>query len=156
MYCSNCGKEIDEKKIQKKLVSDVSHEINEDTEIVYSCPRCGAHIHHDLNEEDLKSLSRAAHAEYQRGSNSFAVGMCNVCLGGISVIIAVIFFILSMKPANQRQIDPTCVEFYVSMILFALGVVLLVVGIIYVYKGIHKKHHYNQLLKDINDEVFIQ
>ncbi len=156
MYCANCGKEINEKKIQKKLVSDVNTEIDENTEVVYSCPRCGAHIHHNLDEQDIKSLSRAAHAEYQKGNNSFAIGMCQVCLGAISVIIAAIFLILSAKPANQRVIDPTCVEFYVSMILFAVGLVLLVIGGIYVYRGVSKKHHYNQLLKDINDEVFIQ
>ncbi len=156
MFCTNCGKKIDETKALSKMSSDVENEIDENTEIVYSCPNCGAHIHHHLNDEEVKDLSRAAHEQYQKGCNSFAVGMECVCIGVIAVIIAIIFFVLAKKPANQHVLDPTCTEFYVSMILFGAALVLLVVGGIYVGTGIYKRVTYTKLLKDINNEVFIQ
>ncbi|MCD8204411.1 MAG: hypothetical protein LUC16_01085 [Coprobacillus sp.] len=160
MFCTNCGKKIDEKKVEAKSATlskvDIETEISEDAEVVYACPRCGEHIHHNISEDETKSLSRAAHEQYQKGCNSFAVGMECVCIGVIAAIIAVIFFILAKKPANQHVLDPTCTEFYVSMILFGAALVLLSVGGSYVGIGIYKRVIYTRVLKDINNEVFIQ
>ncbi len=160
MYCHYCGKRIDEQKAEKKVATlsklDIEKELPDDTKVVYSCPRCGAHIHHDLNNEEIKGLSRAAHEQYQKGSNSFAVGMCCTVLALIAIIIGIVFFILARKPANQYILDPTCTEFYVSMILLAVGVAVLVVGIVYVVLGLTKRKEYSNLLKDINNKIFNQ
>lgn len=158
MYCCHCGKKINEKQLEMKQSSfaDVNGEITSETTVGYVCPRCGHIIHANLNEGEVKGLSRAAHAELQRASNSFAIGMGNVSIGGIALIIAFIFFLLARKPGEGNRLVTTCAEFYVSMALFAIAFVLLTIGVIYVSLGISKKRHYSSLLKDINNKTFIQ
>ena len=78
MYCSHCGYKLDEHKIECKkstyeILGDV--EVDENSTIQYVCPRCGHIIHDNFSHEDYKALSRASHAQVQRGNNSFASGM---------------------------------------------------------------------------------
>ena len=96
MYCYHCGKKFNQHAIEKKQssyeVKDQNGElvqIDSDARIEYVCPRCGHLTHLDGNQEEYKSLSRAAHAQIQRGSNNFAAGMAMLCLGviiGIQVV----------------------------------------------------------------------
>lgn len=158
MFCSHCGKKIDETKIEKKSSSYALAEGQTDaeTKITYVCPQCGYLIHEDLSDEDVKSLSRSAHAQLQRGSNDVATGMCFTSIGIIMLIVAIIFFTLARKPSNHFQLVTNCAEFYVSLVLFATSLILLVFGIIKLVKGLNKKIIYTKLLKDINNKTFIQ
>ncbi|MCD8195409.1 MAG: hypothetical protein LUD22_03855 [Coprobacillus sp.] len=160
MYCHNCGKRIDELKAEKKVATlskvDIETELPDDTEIVYSCPRCGEHIHHDLTPEEMKGLSRAAHEQYQKGSNDFAIGMCQVVLAIIALVLGAVFLILARKPAYGFVLQTDCTEFYVGLVLLAVGLVLLVVGLVYVVRGCLKRKEYSNLLKSINNGIFIQ
>lgn len=162
MFCTHCGKEIDEHKIEAKASSlglagsDPDAAVDAGTKVEYVCPRCGSVIHEDLEETDIKQLSRAAHAEIQRGHNSFSIGMGNVCIGVILLAIAVIFFRLSKKAANNFQLATDCVEFYVFCVLLALSVVLLVCGGTYVLIGVLRRRKYSALLKDIQNSTFVQ
>ena len=159
MYCSHCGYKIDEEKIENKqssLLLDKEGRINSKTKICYVCPQCGHIAHDDLSEEDIKSLSRAAHAQVQRGNNSFSRGMTFLVLGLIFLAIAIIFFVLAKKPANQYQLVFNCIEFYVFAIASAVTLVLLILSIIFLAKGIKKKRMYTELLKDINNKTFVQ
>ena len=97
MYCSHCGKKIDENKIEKQKNSFTLANAKEDTKINYVCPQCGHLIHEDLSKEEIKSLSRASHAQLQRSSNSIASGMSFTALGIILLVVASIFFILAKK-----------------------------------------------------------
>lgn len=83
MYCTHCGKKINENKIEEKKSSyNIANEsLTNKTEIQYECPRCGEIIHNHISKEEEKSLARAAHAEIQRGHNSFSRGMGNFCIG---------------------------------------------------------------------------
>ncbi len=160
MYCSYCGKKIDEAKIEKKQASknivDEEVELDENSEVVYVCPRCSHRVHHDLTEEEYKSLSRASHSEIQTGNNYFAIGMGNICIGAICLIIGVIFFLLAHKPANQYLLSTTCTEFYVAIVLFIVGFILVVVGAVYVVLVLLKKLRIYHQLIDINNKTFIQ
>lgn len=158
LYCSNCGKRIDEKKIESKNNSLVmqSNAINEETKVVYICPRCEHHIHHNLDEKEIKQLSRAAHAEIQRSNNFFSSGMGNVCIGAIALVLAVIFYYLSCDLNNQMKLDMSSAEFYVFLVLTIVGGLLLVAGVVLALVGLIKKARYNNLLKDINNKTFIQ
>ncbi len=158
MYCYHCGKKIDERKIEKKASSLEKNKevIDENTKVEYICPRCGHLIHEGHDDTDMKSLSAAAHAEIQRGRNSFAVGMGNVCISVIGLILAIIFLRLSYKPGLQNQLVINCPEFYVSMILFVVGGVMLIVGGLFVYIGLSKKSQNEKLLKDISHGTFVQ
>ena len=157
MYCYHCGKEINENKIEAKASSfAVNETISENTTVSYVCPRCGHLITKDATPEQIKSLSRASHSELQRGSNHFAFGMGFFAIGIILLTIAIIFFVLAHKPNNGFQLVTACAEFYVSIVLFAVSAFLLIFGGSFAVKGMLTRMKYHRLLKDINNETFIQ
>lgn len=158
LYCSNCGKRINEKEIESKnnSLTMAKDHVNSDTDVVYVCPRCQHIIHSNLDEKDIKQLSRAAHAEIQRSNNLFSSGMGNACIGVIAIVLAIIFYFLSCDLNNQMILDTNSAEFYVFVVLSIVGGLLLVAGIVLVVLGLLKKHLYNSLLKDINNKTFIQ
>ena len=157
MYCYHCGKKVNEHKIEKKQSSFKSDvEYGDFTKIEYICPRCGHLIHEGMSEGDSKELSRASHAQIQRANNSFARGMCMNALGGILLIIAIIFFILANKPSQGFVLQVTCAEFYVFLIATGISVILLGFGVALTIIGVNTKHHYSQLLKDLNKKTFVQ
>ena len=157
MYCYHCGKRIDERKIESKSSSfDSNQEYGEFTKVQYICPRCGHLIHEGLTEEDSKELSRASHAQIQRANNSYARGMCMNALGVILLIIAIIFFILANKPSQGFVLQTNCAEFYVFIGATIISVILLGVGAYLTIIGLKTKHHYYQLLKDLNNKTFVQ
>ena len=157
MYCYHCGKRIDERKIESKSSSfELNQEYGEFTKVQYICPRCGHLIHEGLTEEDSKELSRASHAQIQRANNSYARGMCMNALGVILLIIAIIFFILANKPSQGFVLQTNCAEFYVFIGATIISVILLGVGAYLTIIGLKTKHHYYQLLKDLNNKTFVQ
>ena len=162
MYCYHCGKEINEHKALNKMRDGVENHLidrskmNDKTVTAFVCPRCGHLIKRGATERNYKELSRAAHAQIQRASNSFANGMGMVCIGVIALALAILFFLLAKKPTNQYILVTTCTEFYVSVIGFAAAVILLSLGITFVTRGLLTKQRYTNLLKDINNKTFIQ
>lgn len=158
MYCTHCGKEINEDRIESKRLSLAMHEgkIDEDTKVEYVCPRCGHLIHHDVTPQEIKTLAAASHAEIQKGRNFFASGMSFNCIGVILLILAVIFFFLARKPSNNFELVPTSPEFFVSMAFFGVGGVLLIIGIIFTSIGLTNKMKYEKLLHRIQDDTFHQ
>lgn len=157
MYCYHCGLKIDKHIIEKNQSSfkDIE-EIDENTTVQYICPRCGHLIHEGCSEEDSRELSRASHAQIQRANNSFATGMCLNSLGAISLVIAILFYVLANKPSKGFVLQTNCAEFYVFIILTVVAVILLGIGVYMTVIGIRNKRHYSQLLKDINNKTFVQ
>ena len=158
MYCCHCGKEIDVGKIEKKRLSVASFqdEVDDQTEVQYVCPRCGHLVHTHVTEQEIKTLSAASHAEIQRGRNFFASGMSLNLIGAIILILAVIFLALAHKPANNFALVTTCPEFYVCIAFFVICAILIGGGLVLTTIGILKKAKYQQLLKDIQNQVFYQ
>lgn len=157
MYCYHCGYKIDEHKLESKRSSyKVAEEVEiaEDTKIKYVCPRCGHLIHEDMSVEESKELSRASHAQVQRGNNAFATGMCMNSLGIILLVISIVFLLLSNKPSVGFVFN--CGEFYVSAATMILSVILLGFGIYQTIHGLRLKIHYIKLLKDLNNQTFVQ
>lgn len=158
MYCYHCGKEIDEHKVEAKESSLEKHvhEIDENTKIEYVCPRCGWLIHEGMTEQDKKTLSAAAHAEIQRGKNSFASGMVFNVLGAIFLVLAFVFLRLSQKPAEAFKLVVTSPEFMVSMAFFVVTIGAFGYGIVMTVLGIIKQRKYMSLLNDIQHDTFVQ
>lgn len=159
MYCYHCGKKINELKIEKAKSSfDVENAdlINDETTIEYVCPRCGHLIHENMTYEDGKSLSRATHAQLQRGANDFARGMSFNLIGIIALAIGLLFFVLAMKPAQGFKLQTHCAEFIVFIALTASAVILLGMGIFFTVRGISTKRRYGELLRDLNNNTFVQ
>ena len=156
MYCYHCGYQLNEKKVEKELSSfALCDEIKEDTTISYVCPRCGHLIKSNMQEEDRKALSRASHAQIQRGNNNFALGMSFNSIGIILLVISIIFFFLSIKPSVGHLVTD-CAEFYVFLVFLVVAIILLSGGIFFTIVGILKKIRYNKLLKDLNNKTFVQ
>ena len=157
MYCYHCGYKLDEHKVEEKestLGKLGEVEIDENTQVQYICPRCGHLIHEGMSLEDSKELSRASHAQIQRGNNSFATGMCLNSLGIILLIISIVFLLLSNKP--QVGFVYNCGEFYVFIATLVTSVILLGLGVYKTIIGLKTRTHYTHLLKDINNKTFIQ
>ncbi len=157
MYCTHCAKHINEDKLEAKRPSlPMGEEVPTDAKVAYECPRCGHLIHADLEEEEVKSLARAAHAQVQRARNSLNSGMGAGAVGLILLIIGILFYFLACKPSNQYQLVTTCAEFYVSVTLISISVILLAFGIWRVTKGIIVAQTNRHLLRDINNQTFHQ
>lgn len=157
MYCYHCAYDLNESKVERQKSSyNLVDEVKEDSKLSYVCPRCGRLIHEGYDENDLKTLAMASHSELQRSRNDFARGMSFVSVGSILLIIGIIFFVLAKKPSNGFELVTTCTEFYVSLVLFTLAIILLGGGIFFVVRGITKNRKYTSLLKDLNNRNFVQ
>lgn len=155
MYCYHCGMEINENKVSSKI-NYVEVDSDSSVELTYVCPRCGHIIHANCDENEVKSLSQAAHAEVQRARNLFAVGMGSLSIGIISLIISIIFYLLAKKPNNQFQLVVGCAEFWVFVVLLICAVGLISYGLFSTIVGLKKKNKYLSLLSDINNKTFVQ
>ena len=159
LYCYHCGYELNEEKLEQKKSTrqEFKDQASVSAEIQYVCPRCGRLIHFGHNEEEKKSLSRACHAELQRGRNDFARGMSCLALFIITFITAIVFLLLSNKTTgNGRAISTSCAEFWVFLALAIVSVVLVVIGVYRTLLGLKRKRIYTRLLTDINNDTFVQ
>ena len=164
MFCCHCGKKFDEHALEAKqsslAIKDEKGElveIDSDAQIMYVCPQCGHLTHTDLNEEEYKSLSRAAHSQLQRGANAFARGMALNLIGVIILILAFSFFLLSFQSSGGGKVlDTTKSTFLIFVVMAVLAVILLVLGIYSTIIGVNKKTMYTKLLKDLNNKTFVQ
>lgn len=164
MYCYHCGKKFNEHAIEAKQSSfDLKDEngellqIDSDAKVEYVCPRCGHLTHRDGNQEEYKALSRAAHAQLQRGSNNFAAGMAMLILGIIIGVLAITFLLLSFKTqGGQKFLKTDSSTFIVFVVMTAVAVILLGFGITFTALGVQKKISYTKLLKDLNNKTFVQ
>ena len=84
-----------------------------------------------LSYDELSQISRNDHQEDTRQYDKQQNSLCLVALGGISLVTAILFFILSFKRVmNQRGVlDVTSLQFLISMILFGVAAVLLSIGL---------------------------
>ncbi len=157
MYCYHCGKKINEHRIESRHPSIENIDgAGAESRVEYICPRCGESIHAGSNEKELKTLSVAAHAEIQRANNSFSSGMGSLAIGAILLVLGLIFYLLANRPSRGFELDTTCAEFYVFIVLTVIASILLILGSALVSIGIYKRHTYNGVLKDINNHTFVQ
>ena len=159
MYCQHCGKEfkIDENKLAKIEGNENNKALILDPRVekAYVCPRCNHIVKSHLNEQDLKELSQASHSEVHRAKNKFSTGMVSLMIGLILTCISFLFLFMSYKPANGYELT-VGVEFFVFVALLVSGVILLALGAGLVIYGINKSKKYQNLLKDIQNDTFVQ
>lgn len=156
MYCSNCGYHLKEKQIEKAKDINDGKNRNISTKDVYVCPRCHKIIKENLNEEEVKSLARASHSEIHKARNKLNTGKSFLVVGTTLVIISLMFFLLSFKSNNYGRFEPNCTEFYTFCGLITLGVAALTYGAISFIHGLRKRKEYEEMLKDIQNDVFYQ
>lgn len=160
MFCSNCGKEVKRlKKIQEdKIVSKTQQQLDSNKQIMmaYQCPTCGKIIHENLNEAELKSLNQVAHSRVHKARYNINSGLCSIVIGLILAVIGFLFLALSFDLQNNKQLDPTRVEFYVCCTLLGVATVLLTFGIITLVFGLKNKKTYQELINNIQHQTFVQ
>ncbi len=159
MYCQHCGKEfkIDEKKLNKinGNEKDKSLILNPDIEKAYVCPRCNHIVKSHLDSQDLKELSQASHAEIHRAKNKFSGGMVALMIGVILTATSFLFYSMAFKATNNYKIVYGS-EFFVFVGLLVFGVILLAYAAINITIGLKRSHKYQNLLKDIQNDTFVQ
>lgn len=165
MYCQHCGKDvkIDEKELSKIELNDNKEEyvLNDKIEKVYICPRCNHVIKEHLSQDDLKELSQASHAQVHRYKNTFSSGMVFLMIGIILTAVGLLFFRMAHKVNwNGDLVNPltgqVAAEFFVFIVLCAIGLVLLVIGAVKFTIGVKGTKKYQNLLKDIQNDTFVQ
>jgi predicted RNA-binding Zn-ribbon protein involved in translation (DUF1610 family) len=159
IYCYHCGYELNDEKLEKKKSTRQTYReiAPSSADIQYVCPRCGRLIHRGHSEEEKKSLSRSCHAELQRGRNDLARGMSSLVLFLIAGITSFVFLLLSNKTTGSgKAISTSCAEFWVFLGLAIVSVVLVVLGVYHTLLGLKRKRIYTAVLKDINNDTFVQ
>ena len=154
MYCSHCGYDLKDKKIDQ--INKNHTFLNGDTKNVYVCPRCSHIIKEDFNEEDVKALARASHAEIHRSRNLINSGLCFLMIFIILFIVSIMFFAMSFKASAGGQLVTTSTEFYVFIVLLALSILTIIYSSVNLVRGIKKNRKYSLLLKEIQNGTFIQ
>lgn len=158
-YCCHCGYKLNEEKVEHTHSSHKEFQeiAPASAEVEYVCPRCGRLIHENVQPDEIRSLSRACHAELQRGRNDVARGMSSLILFIIAIIIAIVFLMLANKiNGSGRSISTACAEFWVFVALTIVSIVLLGFAIYRLTLGLKRQVIYSKLLKDINNETFVQ
>lgn len=158
LYCTHCGKRINEHKVEKKAATEEKYaeSMDGETKVAYVCPRCGWLVHKDVSEEEKKSLAAASHAEIQKGRNAFAQGMSFNMIALILLVLSYVFFLLSHKANNQNRISYSSPEFWVFVVLLSIGALLLVAGVVMTALGVSKRKHYEKVLLALQNKTFYQ
>ena len=167
MFCPKCGAilkdsvyetEVDlstVKNIDESTAGTISE--NQTNENIHGfCPECGYGIPHHLDEGELKKLNQVAHAKFHSARNKWNTGMCGIVGGSILLAIALIFFVLCFKVAENYRFSTEGEPFIVFVALSAISVGLFIFGAIYVAIANNNKKIYSNVIKDISNKTFIQ
>lgn len=148
MYCTHCGKNINEKKLV--------HLNNTNKTIMYVCPRCGHLVKDHLDSEEIKDLNAAAHAEVHKAHNDLNRGKSGIVIGLILLCISFLFLLMCFKATAGGSFVANCMEFYVFLALATIGSAIEIFGIVWTVIGAKKKKAYQTLLKEVANGVFVQ
>lgn len=143
MYCNHCAKRI---KTNQKVKE------NE----MYVCPRCGHLISTNLNKQEIKELSAAAHSEIHKASNNLNTAKTLMVIGFVMLCISFMFLLMSYKATAGGELVTNCLEFIVFILFLVLGSSSFISGICTYIYGHKRKVHYQTLLKNIYNKVFYQ
>ena len=102
----------------------------------------------NLSYEELSQISRNDHQEDTHQYDKQQNALCLVALGGIALVVAILFFILSFKREMNKSgiLDVSSLQFLISMICFGGAVILLGVGFFFFIRAAIKRM---QLKKEI-------
>jgi hypothetical protein len=101
------------------------------------CPLCQGELLKECPPEELSAYSKNAHNADIAGYNRIQNALCFVVLGGISLVIGILFIFLSLKKKFNKIVglNFASFQFVICVVGLALGVTLLTIGLIGVFKG---------------------
>jgi hypothetical protein len=165
MFCPNCGSvlknDVHEATIylnenNESEIIEINEKFENNPDCLGVCPICGEPIPYHLNDADLKKLNQVAHAKFHSERNRWNTGMCGLVGGSILLAIALIFFVLCFKVAENFRFSTSGEPFIVFVALSAISLFCFVFGSIYVAIANKRKKLYSTLIKKIQNKTFIQ
>ncbi len=114
------------------------------------CKKCKSRLDdvNSLSSQDASDVSEKLHSldviEYDKGQNA----LCFVVLGGISIIVGLLFVILSLKRQNNKIVgfNFASIQFAICVICLSVGCVSLGYGLYRFISTIIKRKQYKEVI----------
>ncbi len=136
-YCINCGKKLKENK-------------NSESGSSLTCSKCNT-LNDDqvIEQMEIHDKNQKLHNNITAANDLKDNSLCYIVIGGILLIIGILFFILSFKktPTGGRLFRPDSFEFVISVIILACSIFSLVFGLIRLTSALKKKKYFSSKLK---------
>ncbi len=117
------------------------------------CPHCGKDMNPDsLTESDIHFIRQHAYSEVTNGENKKDGALTFYVIGGILLVIGIIFLVLSFR-YNTKKIKvftPTSTEFVVSIISMICSLTLLTWGTVRLVMGLQRIHFYKRVIEEVD------
>ena len=99
-----------------------------------------------LSYDDLTEKSRKDHQSIVKTLDNQDNGLCLVVLGGIAIVVSILFFILSFKRKMNKPvgIDAASLQFWICIICVVGGVTLLTLGLVHVLTNLKYRIAYKK------------
>lgn len=103
------------------------------------------------SEEDLSKKSRDDHQKIVQELDKQDNALCLVVIGGIVLVCAILFLILSFKRTKNKMggIDPTSLQFFICVACFIAAAVLLAFGLYRTIKTVLRRKELRQDIANI-------
>ena len=132
------------------------HSIIKD-ESLSTCPKCQEELlnisknNTDIPSSKVSELSNFYHQDDVREHEKVQNGLCLVVLGSISLIIGVLFIILSLKKRTNKiiGINFASLQFIICVICLTIGIILLVYGLVKIILAQNKRSKYKIIIQEL-------
>ena len=120
-----------------------------------SLPISSTRDYASMSYDELSQISRDDHQEDTRQYDKQQNALCLVMIGAITLVCAILFLILSFKRVMNKMggIDPTSLQFIVSIACFVAAIVLLIIGLVRFFKAHNIR---KQLAREIMDVTLLK
>lgn len=136
-YCINCGKKLKENK-------------NSEPGSSLTCSKCNT-LNDDqtIEKMEIHDKNQKLHNHITMSNDLKDNSLCYIVIGGILLIIGILFFILSFKktPTGGRLFKPQSFEFIISVIILSCSVFSLIFGSIRLTMALKRKKYFTSKLR---------
>ncbi len=117
------------------------------------CPHCGKNMNsNSFSSSDIHAIRQNAYGKVTKNDNERNGGLTLLVIGGILLVVAIVFFVLSFRfnTAKQRIFTPRSVEFIVSILCGVSSLTLIIWGSIRLVLAVKKLRFYKSVIKEFD------
>ncbi len=117
------------------------------------CPHCGKNMNsNNFTSNDIHTIRQNAYGMVTKNDNERNGGLTFLVIGGILLVVAIVFFVLSFRfnTAKQRVFTPISVEFVVSILCGVASLTLIIWGSIRLVLAVKKLRFYKSVIKEFD------